>query len=298
MPAEENKRLSILDELDQFNTAPQRDSLMLSILAEEEGRTSGDTQAGEPVGDSAEVNAAESDEPSKALPQDHYLPLNTSIQDLSSRVDNRISGIERSIQNLTSNISQQRQQQRAPEPQYDPNAPVEWQHVDSLAKRQDISHSMAVRAFKSNMMTRAHLELDRFQRSNPDFKFNPAEIDHAVNQLVNDGRFEQLEATNWAAAFSQMYEPSRNARYESQAKELDALKKELESLKKQQARHAPPSEPVSPATGRSSRSPAAISSPLQSSGVDDIADMKSFRQKGNFKGFANDLKARARRSGQ
>lgn len=289
--SDDNKRLSILDELDKFNTAPQADSLMLGILAEEEAGRAPNRFA---IPDEPEAPAPAPDETEPEAPKtpeapDHYLPLNTSIQDLNNRFDSRIAGIERAIQSLTGSLSQQRQQpQQEQQYQYDPDMPVTGHQMQALAQRQELAYRMGLTAYKNNLATRAHLEYQRFKSANPDFNFDPQQIDFAIDQMARDGKLEQLESTNWRGHFEQMYAPQRQTRYDEQAKQIESLQKELETLKKHSPRPAAKPQPVSPATGRSSRGPA-ISSPLTESQDDAVVNLKSFRQKGNFKGFARDL---------
>lgn len=289
--SEDNKRLSILDELDKFNTAPAADSLMLGILQEQEGASRS------PVGEEPEPQPEPAPQPEpddkRDLP-DNYLPLNTSIQDLNSRFDSRIAGLERSIQSLVGGLQQQQQRQAPAQPAapaYDPDMPVTAYHMQELANRQDLAYQMGLKAYKHNLSTRAHLEYQRFKSEHPDFNLDPQQLDYAIDQMARDNKLEQLEGTNWRGHFEHAYEPQRRTQFEAQAKQIDTLTKEIETLKK--ARSAAPSQPVSPSTGRSSRGPAAISTPLQSSNDDVIVGMKTFRQKGNFKGFANDLKSLA-----
>lgn len=295
--SEDNKRLAILDELDKFNTAPQADSLMLGILQEEEanqGRFGARNEEDAPGEDEPEAPLAPEDKKPE-VPND-YLPLNTSIQDLNGKFENRFSGLERSIQSLAQSISQSQQpRQQAPEQNYDPDMPVTGQHMQVLAQRQEMAYNMGLRAYKQNLSTRAHLELQRFQTKHPDFQMDSQQLDFAIDAMARDGKLDQLEGTNWRGHFEQMYVPQRESRYDAQAKQIETLQKELESLKKTAARSPAPAQPVSPSTGRSSRGPAAISTPLQESNEDSIVGLKTFRQKGNFKGFANDLKSMGKR---
>ena len=284
--SEENKRLSILDELDQFNTAPAADSLMLGILQEEE--------AGRAPNRNQFSSADSQEEPSVTTEQeqekvDPYLPLNTSIQEMDKKFDNRFSQLERQFTGFAQQVNNQPVRQQAqPDYNYDPDMPITGKEMQALAHRQDVAHQWALAAYQENITTRAHLELQRFQQANPDFKFDPNQIDYAVNQMIRDGRHEQLKGVNWRGHFEQMYAPQREQSYRDQLKELETLRKENETLKKQHATRPTQHQPVSPATGRSSRGPA-IASPVNQSQDDAVVNLKSFRQKGNFRGFAKDL---------
>lgn len=290
--SEDNKRLSILDELDKFNTAPAADSLMLGILQEQETLLNRNVASEEQEPQPEPAPAPEPTGDPKQIP-DAYLPLNTSIQDLNTRFDNRIAGLERSIQSLVGGLQQQRQPQAPAQPAYDPDMPVTGYHMQELATRQDLAYQMGLKAYKQNLSTRAHLEFQRFKNEHPDFQLDPQQLDYAINQMAANNQLDQLEGTNWRGHFEQAYAPQRASRYDAQAKQIETLQKELETLKKTAARSPAPAQPVSPSTGRSSRGPAAISTPLQQSNDDVIVGMKTFRQKGNFKGFANDLKSLA-----
>lgn len=299
MPDTDNKRLAILDELDQFNTAPEADSLMLGILKEQEaqqGRQPGERESVEHPAAQAADDTTPGD--AKETP-DPYLPLNTSIQEmnkeLNGKFENRFSGLERSIQSLANSMSQGQQRQQPQQEQYDPDMPITAQHMQVLAQRQEQTYQMGLQAYKTNIATRAHLEYMRFKNAHPDFQFDPAQIDFAVDAMARDGKLQELAGANWRGQFEQMYAPQRDSRYDTQQKEVERLTKELEALKKSAVRSAPPPLPVSPSTGRSVRGPAAISTPLQSSNDDGILGLKSFRQKGNFKGFAKDLKSMIKR---
>ena len=300
MPDTENKRLAILDELDDYNTAPEADSLMLGILKEQEGehrKLGGERESLEHPA----TQAADDTIPGEAAKEadDRYLPLNTSIQEmhkeLNGKFENRFSGLEHSIQSLANTMSQGQQRQQPQQEQYDPDMPITAQHMTVLAQRQEQTYQMGLQAYKTNIATRAHLEYMRFKNTHPDFQFDPAQIDFAVESMARDGKLQELAGANWRGQFEQMYAPQRDSRYDTQQKEVERLTKELEALKKSAARSAPSPLPVSPSTGRSSRGPAAISTPLQSSNDDGILGLKSFRQKGNFKGFAKDLKSMMKR---
>lgn len=296
--AEENSRLAILDELDGFNTAPPAESIMQSILQEEEAkasklkdfenfRTRSEDEPIEPTEPTEPV------EPEGAKIPDAYATLNPSIQELRTQQQefaSRFSGLERSLQSLASSISAQTQQARQPaQEQYDPDLPITAAHMQTLAQRQQVAYDMSVKAYKQNISTRAHLEYQRFKSENPDFQFDPSNIDGAIEAMSRDGKLEQAEGANWRGQFEQLYAPQRTQKFEGQAKEIETLRKELEGLKKTAARTPSTPQPISPSTGRSSRAPAAISSPVGQSLDDKIVNMKSFRQKGNFKGYAKDL---------
>lgn len=285
----EVKRLDILNELDEFNTAPEAPSIMEGILREEENlnRDIQDFKA------QKETTAEETEEKTttkRDIP-DGYLPLNSSIQDLRGQFDQRLTGIERSLSQKLDSISNGLSQRQAPQqaqPEYDPESPVTFGQLNQLANSLQASERNAYKAVVRSELTRAHLEYERYRQANPDFELNPQEIDYAVSEMSKNGKLEQLENTNWRGQFDQLHRPKLNSKLADSEKRIAELQKELETLKK---RPAPPAvqTPVSPAVGRSPSRPSSIQSPTEQAD-DDILQMKSFRQKGNFKGFGNDLK--------
>ena len=82
---EEFKRPAILDELDTYNTAPieESGSIMQGILNEQTGETG--------RAELSDTQQADTTTPSKReLPND-YLPLNSSIQELTKLVTDKFS---------------------------------------------------------------------------------------------------------------------------------------------------------------------------------------------------------------
>jgi len=278
--SEEFKRPAMLDELDKFNTAPPADSIMQSILKEEEANAQTTRQA-EITDESVQTEPVK-----KELPSD-YLPLNSSIQELNNKVDQRLNGIERTLiqrlDNLSSTVRQPQPQQQPQDPfhGYDRETPLTLEHISPLTQRTQAANDMAFRAYVRSEYTRAQLEYERFKQTHPEFDLNPQEIDHAVGQMVSNGKWSELENVNWRGHFEQLNAPKTQAKYSELEKKYEALQKEIEGLKKRPAASVP-STPVSPAVGRSPTR--AIESPT-SLPNDDVLQMKEFRQKGNFKGF-------------
>lgn len=284
----EVKRLDILDELDEFNTAPEAPSIMEGILREEESlnRDIQEFKAQrEETADEPTERATKKDIP------DAYLPLNTSIQDLRGQVDQRLTGIERGLSQRLDSISNsltQRQTPQQAQPEYDPESPVTFGQLTHLANSLQASERNAYKAVVRSELTRAHLEYERYKQANPDFELNPQEIDYAVGEMSKNGKLEQLENTNWRGQFDQLHRPKLNSKLADSNKRIADLEKEIEVLKKRPAPSVNQT-PVSPAVGRSQSRPSTVQSPTEQAD-DDIVNMKSFRQKGNFKGFGNDLK--------
>lgn len=283
---EERARLPILDELDKFNTAPidQSGSIMEGILNEQEGLTG----SGEVAREAQDETFAEPK--TKELPSD-YLPLNSSIQDLSKSINDRFTNMERQYRELSTNIQgyqQPRQeQQQVQQPQYDPEAPVTYQHLSQLFQAYSGVNQASVQALKNSTITRAQLEYMRYKQENPDFALDPREIDNTVEQAFKTGRTDVVTNANWRAHFDQMHRPTIDSKLSTTQKELEAARKEIETLKKRPV--VKDTAPISPAVGRTTTRPSTIESPVNEPN-DDILNLKSFKQKGNFKGFGNDMK--------
>lgn len=285
----EVKRLDILDELDEFNTAPEAPSIMESILQEEESLNK-DIQDFKTQKEGTVESGADSSV-KRELPSD-YLPLNSSIQDLRGQVDSRLTGIERSLTQRLDSLSNNLQQRQQPQqtyqaPEYDQDTPVTLGQLGPITQRLEHTQNMALKSIARSELTRAHLEYERYKQANPGFELNPQEIDYAVGQLVQTGKLDQLENTNWRGHFDQVYRPKLDSKLADSEKRIAEMQKEIETLKKRSVPSVP-ATPVSPAVGRSPSRPT-IQSPTEQAD-DDIVNMKSFRQKGNFKSFGNDLK--------
>lgn len=277
------KRMDILDELDNFNTAPQANSLMEGILMEDESNARLNQREQEPEEEPIEEAKTE-------LPND-YLPLNSSIQDLRGQVDQRLSNIERNISQKLDNLSyqqrQQPQQQTYVDPNYDADAPLTAAQMAPMNQRLEAANTMAARAYVRAEVSRAHLEYERFKQSNPNFELNPQEIDGAIGTMVQNGKLGELENINWRGHFDQLYRPKLDGKLQEYEKTVSDLRKEIDSLKKRPSTSV--TTPVSPAVGRSTARTSAIESPLDT--IDDnVLNLKSFRTKGNFRTFGNDMK--------
>jgi hypothetical protein len=285
---EEFKRPTILDELDNFNTAPKADSLMEGILLEEEANIKGTTTL-----PAIEEETTTETTPKKELPND-YLPLNSSIQDLRGQVEQRLNTIERSIsQKLDSLTNAYSQRQKDPEPQYtqaDYDTPVTLGQLSPVTQRVEAANNMAMRAFVRSEISRAHLEYERYKHTNPKFDLNPQDIDSAVTAMVQNGKLGELENVNWRGHFDLLYRPKLDNQLQEYEKKITDLEKQVEGYKKRPATTAPATQ-VSPAVGRSTAR--AIESPVNQAD-DTILDMKEFKQKGNFKGFGKRVTERLR----
>lgn len=280
--SEENKRLAILDELDKFNTAPieQSGSIMEGILNEQEGMPSATAQ---------EVPQEAAPETKRELPND-YLPLNSSIQELSKSLDERFSNFDRRLNDISQNYryeqpQHQTQQQQTPY-QYDPEAPVTMAQFSQVVQAFTSTNQAASEAKKEAAKTRGYVEFMRFKQDNPDFALNPLEIDATVEQAYKTGQPQIVVNANWQAHFENVYAKTRAAKLADSEKRISDLEKEIETLKKRPP--AAPAAPVSPAIGKTTSRPSTIETPLAES--DEITNLKSFSRKGNFKSFGNDVK--------
>lgn len=287
---EKFKRPAILDELDTYNTAPEAGSIMESIQLEEEQNLrqnqnfkTSDEPTTEPD-DGSKEDAKEAAR--RGLPND-YLPLNSSIQDLRGQVDQRLTGIERSLTQRLDNLAntfQQRQQtpQQEAWQNQDQDTPVTLGQLGPVTQRIEAATNMATRAFVRSELSRAHLEYERYKHSNPDFKLNPQEIDHAVGQMVSNNKLGELENINWRGHFDQLHRPQLDGKLQEYEKTIADMRKELDTLKKRPSVTTPATQ-VSPAVGRSTGR--AIESPVNQLSDDVILDMKEFKKKGDFKSF-------------
>lgn len=277
---EEFKRPAILDEMDEtFNTAPIEEAggIMQGIL-NEQSETS--------VVERPETTVVES---KKELPND-YLPLNSSIQELTKIVTDKFSHYDKRFNDLSSNFDTVRQPAPAAQPQqpsyqYDPEAPVTMAHLQQMVQAYTGVNNTSQEAYKNSAKTRGLVEFMRFKQENPDFVMDPMDIDRTVDKAFQVGQPQMVTNANWRGHFENLYSEVRTTKLADSAKRITELEKELETLKK---RPVPTTTtPVSPAVGKTNSR--AIETPT-SEPNEDITKIKSFSQKGNFKGFGNELK--------
>lgn len=282
---EEYKRPAILDDMDSYNTAPieQAGSIMEGILNEQQGTT-----PGEPTPEPAHTEPATK----KELPND-YLPLNSSIQELTKLVTDKFNGYDRRFNELNSNFDAARQPapQQAPAQnyQYDPEAPVTMAHMQQMVQGYTAVNQSATEARKEAAKTRGYAEYMLFKQNNPDFDLDPREIDATVDQAYKTGQPQIVQNANWTGHFENSYAKTRVGKLTESTKRIAELEKELETYKKRPA--ATTTTPVTPAIGRTTSRPSAIDSPV-SEGSEDVRQMRSFQKKGDFKKFGNELKPR------
>jgi hypothetical protein len=281
---EEYKRPAILDEMDSYNTAPieQSGSIMEGILSEQQGITSAETT----------LEPAHAEPTKKELPND-YLPLNSSIQELTKLVSDKFTNYDKRFNEITSNFDAVRQpaQPQAPQPQYqyDPEAPVTMAHLQQMVQAYTGVNQSATEARKEAAKTRGYVEYMRFKQDNPDFDLDPREIDATVDQAYKTGQPQVVTNANWTGHFENTYSKTRVGKLVESNKRIAELEKELETYKKRPV--ATTTTPVSPAIGRTTTRAASIDSPL-SEGNDDVKQMKSYIKRGDFKKFGNELKPR------
>lgn len=283
LQVEEYQRPAILDEMDSYNTAPieQAGSIMEGILSEQQGiappETTPETTISEPA--------------KKELPND-YLPLNSSIQELTKLVSDKFSSYDRRFNELTSNFDAVRtpapQQQQQQTYQYDPEAPVTMAHMQQVVQGYTAVNNAANEARKEAAKTRGYVEYMRFKQDNPDFELDPREIDATVDQAYKTGQPQIVTNANWTGHFENTYAKTRVTKLAESSKRIAELEKELETYKKRPV--VSTTTPVTPAIGKTTKS-SAIESPT-SEGNDDIKRMKSYVKRGDFKKFGNELKPR------
>jgi hypothetical protein len=283
---EELKRPAILDELDHYNTAPieQSGSIMEGILNEQTGAVQAET----------EPAATPAPEPKRELPSD-YLPLNSSIQELTKLVTDKFGQYDRRFNEITNGFDAVRQQpQQTTQPQqnyqYDPEAPVTMQHLNQIVQAYTGVNQTSQDALKESIRARAFMEYTNYKQDNPSFKLDPREIDATVNEAFRTNKVHLVKDANWRGQFDAMQKYQIENQWNEDKKRIADLEKEIETLKKRPA--VKDTTPVAPAVGKTTSRPGAIESPV-SEPTDDITKIKSFSQKGNFKSFGNELKRRA-----
>lgn len=286
---EEFKRPAILDELDTYNTAPieESGSIMQGILNEQTGETG--------RAELPDTQQADTTTPGKReLPND-YLPLNSSIQELTKLVTDKFSTYDRRFDQLSTGIQSYQQptrQEQAPQQQYqyDPDAPVTMAHMQQMVQAYTGVNQTSQDALKESIRARAYMEYTNYKQDNPSFKLDPREIDATVNEAFRTGKVHVVKDANWRGQFDAMQKYQIESQWNDDKKRIADLEKELETFKKRPT--VKDTAPVSPAVGRTTSRPSAIDTPLAEAN-DDITKIKSFSQKGNFKGFGNELKRRA-----
>jgi hypothetical protein len=287
--AEDFKRPAILDELDTYNTAPieESGSIMQGILNEQTGEaTRAELQT---------TQEADTATPGKReLPND-YLPLNSSIQELTKLVTDKFSTYDRRFDQLSTGIQSYQQptrQEQTPQQAYyyDPDAPVSMAHLQQVVQAYTGVNQATQDALKESIRARAYMEYMNYKQENPSFKLDPREIDATVSEAFRTGKVNLVKDANWRGQFDAMQKYQIEGQVSERDKRIAELEKELETFKKRPA--VKDTTPVSPAVGKTTSRPSAIDTPLAEAN-DDITKIKSFGQKGNFKGFGNELKRRA-----
>jgi hypothetical protein len=275
---DEANRPAILKELDSFNDAPGFG--MMGILEQQMQQESGTEEKTQDV-------PAKEEKEEKTPEVDYekvYAPLNTSIQELGSRMDTRLSQVER----LAAQRPQVQQQEQTPA--YDPEEPVFRGQYEQT--RQSIEQKIHQNGL-DNIYTRAVAELAEFNRSHPDSKISIADVRRTWDQALANGQTDvnQWRAVDWSALYEAGY--SRQVAPERD-KELATLRKENEELKKQVSKKSSTGqqqqrqEQLSPAVARTSTR--SIESPTNVRDDDDVTHLPSFKKGKSFKSYANELK--------
>lgn len=279
------KRLAILEEMDDYNTAPieSSGSIMEGILREQEGSTGSPTPEPTPEESTPDIAAK------KELPSD-YLPLNASIQEIIKRQDEQNTILRKELSELRSNFDTVRQpqvQQQQQAANYDPETPANLGHVSQLYQAYTGINQTTQENHKDTAKLRGHLEYMRFKQENPDFNMDPYEIDTTVDRFYKMGQPQAVTGANWRGHFENVFAQTRSAKLTDANKRIADLEKEIETYKKRPA--ATTTTPVSPAVGKQTSRLSVIDSPTTSVN-DKITQLKSFNKRGDFKNFGNDLK--------
>lgn len=273
---DDENRSAILKELDSFNDAPGFG--MMGILEQQLGEQEAPAEE-----KPATTEEKKEDKPAEV---DHYAPLNTSIQELSSKVDNRLSQVERQL------TQRPQVQQQPPAPlNYDPEEPVFRGHYEQ--RQQSFEEQVRATAL-DNVYTRAFAELAEFNRRNPDSKITISEVRSNIDKAIAEGN---NDPKGWRAVdWTSLYQAGHNQRVGPERdKEIDRLRKENEDLKKQVSSKSSTGqqqrrqEQLSPAVARTATSTRSIESPTNVRDNDDVTHLPSFKKGKSFKSYAKEI---------
>jgi hypothetical protein len=283
MPDDDN-RPEFLKQLDTFNTAEEFG--MPGILKEQIEQKAADR---EPSREREAKPAAE-----REIDHEAYAPLNSSIQEMAHRFDNRFADMERMVDQKMQNLSPRREQETERVPSYlqglDPDMPVSVAQMQAMYQEYRSNNDGLTRQSNEAQLRtehmRAHLEYERFKSQNPDFAkmVTPQEIDQNFQRFIGND-VNRAKSINWTGNFATLYNEQAQPRYQSRIAELE---KEVADLKKRPTNQ----ERISPATS-STPAPTSRSSAIESvtnSDSFDVTHLPSFQKGKSFKSFANDLK--------
>jgi hypothetical protein len=281
---DEYKRPAVLEVLDEFNSADidGAGSIMQGILNEQQETTPAETT----------TESVVTEPKAKELPND-YLPLNSSIQELTKLVTDKFNGYDRRFNELTSNFDAVRQPAPQTQPQYqqqyDPEAPVTMAHMQQMVQAYTGVNTSATEARKEAAKTRGYVEYMRFKQDNPDFELDPREIDATVEQAYKTGQPQIVHNANWTGHFENTYAKTRISKLSDSTKRIAELEKELETYKKRPV--VTTTTPVTPAIGKQTSRSAAIETPLGES-ENEIYNSKEHNKLGDFKRYSKKLKSK------
>lgn len=290
----QDNRPEVLKQFDDFNTADTAQHGIMGGILEEQLRESADREAFDRYRSGEREKPAtqprEGGESKQRDFNDYYAPLNSSIQSMQDQHKRETAALRDQISRMEQMVRNGYQQQQQPQQeQYDPNEYVNFGHLKTTEKRLAQAEQYIWQQAMRNEFNRANIEYMQFKQANPSFSTSQEELVDAFNKYAN-GDPNRVANINWQGVFSQSH-LQREA--PTLREENEKLKKEIESLKRggsgpsrtTRNNATPETQPVSPALRSSGRTVA--TAPGQEN---NVVNFKTFRQVGNFKGYANDLK--------
>lgn len=282
----QNHRPAILDELDEYNTADiaGQGGILQGILAEQIQ----ETQGAEP----AEPRQPKSEPSPKQQDDLHYQSINTSMQEFARQQEAANEDLRAQQQQLIQEQKQLRewqaqQAQTAQNQGVDWDAPVSARQLNDVYRgQQELRGYMNQQAWELSHQRAQNAYLS-YKVANPDFPMSLADFNKGYKKGVGSD-LQKAASTDWYTVLETMHQ---KVAMPSLREENARLKKENEDLKKRSEAKpkvalTQPANAMSPAVGSNGR---AVASSHDEPNA-DVINMKSFRQRGNFKGFAADLR--------
>lgn len=281
-----NHRPAILDELDDFNTADVAGNggILQGILAEQIQ----ESQPAEP----AEPKQPKSEPAPRQQDDLHYQSINTSMQEFARQQEQANEELRAQQAQLLQEQQQLRQWQAqqaraAQQPQVDPDMPVTYREFGAIAQsQQELRQYMHQQAWEVAHQRAQNAYLS-YKVANPDFPLTLADFNKGYRKGVGND-LNKAASTDWYQVMETMHQ---KVAMPSLREENARLKKQVEELtKKTEAKPkvalTQPANALSPAVPSNGRAVASTHDEPNA----DVINMRSFRQRGNFKGFATDLR--------
>ena len=270
-------RPDFLRQLDDLNDAPGFG--MPGIIAQQEAQ------------EAARANQnTQSAAPTIKDPEDHYAPLNTSIQELGRSVASGFSRFDQELANLRQQYAQPVQQgQQQQQPQYDPDGLVVYKQIQGfeseIGNLKKENQQLGLTAIKAL----ARAEYADYGSEHPEFKkgLSKADLDKAVTAIYNHDPRAAIQI-DWKQHFDNTFQPAVRSETERLRLENEQLKKQLNG-----GRSQPPAQPLSPALSNPSRGSGGVpeaQDTARPAANGDGSNLRSFHKKGNFRQFGRDFR--------